>query len=199
MTDQTPQEQYGSPSNFLPEGYWEFVEEWLPNYTHRDDVLGNDILTRYIDDELCEEDNADDLKEMRETYPTMEHAKFASDYDDLRLYTEALEAHKEASRNIAANTAAIIYHQEAIGWKYFLNDMDKIIDLATQYEKQFGNHIDWETRTDRRKGIITSERPVIEAESWDEHIIWFCKDKFKYPEEVETEKANNEVRIDWND
>ena len=37
--------------------YWRFIEEYLPNYYSRDDVLRNDILFRYIDDDdICDED-----------------------------------------------------------------------------------------------------------------------------------------------
>lgn len=36
---------------------WRFIEEYLPNYSSRDDVLQDDILFRFIDgDEVSEED-----------------------------------------------------------------------------------------------------------------------------------------------
>lgn len=36
---------------------WHFVENYLPNYYSRDDVLIDDILYRYITgDEVCDED-----------------------------------------------------------------------------------------------------------------------------------------------
>lgn len=36
---------------------WQFIEEYLPNYSSRDDVLQDDILFRYIDDDdVCDED-----------------------------------------------------------------------------------------------------------------------------------------------
>lgn len=37
--------------------FWEFIAEWLPGYSSRDDVLESDILTRYVrDEEVWEED-----------------------------------------------------------------------------------------------------------------------------------------------
>ena len=36
---------------------WHFIEDYLPNYSSRDDILRNDILFRYIDgDYVSEED-----------------------------------------------------------------------------------------------------------------------------------------------
>ena len=36
---------------------WKFIEDYLPNYSSRDDVLCDDILYRYIDgDEVCQDD-----------------------------------------------------------------------------------------------------------------------------------------------
>ena len=36
---------------------WRFIEEYLPNYSSRDDVLQDDILFRFIDgDDVSEED-----------------------------------------------------------------------------------------------------------------------------------------------
>ena len=37
--------------------FWEFIAEWLPGYSSRNDVLESDILTRYVrDEEVWEED-----------------------------------------------------------------------------------------------------------------------------------------------
>lgn len=37
--------------------FWEFIEEYLPNYDRRDDVLYDDILLRFVtDDEVSEDD-----------------------------------------------------------------------------------------------------------------------------------------------
>jgi hypothetical protein len=39
--------------------FWRFIESYLPNYSSRDDVLWDDILTRFLeDDDVCEEDMA---------------------------------------------------------------------------------------------------------------------------------------------
>ncbi|MBO4587549.1 MAG: 6-phospho-beta-glucosidase [Bacteroidales bacterium] len=36
---------------------WEFVEEYLPNYSSRDDVFQEDILFRYLDEDyVCDDD-----------------------------------------------------------------------------------------------------------------------------------------------
>lgn len=36
---------------------WRFIEDYLPNYSSRDDILRNDILFRYLDDDdVCDED-----------------------------------------------------------------------------------------------------------------------------------------------
>ena len=36
---------------------WYFIEDFLPNYSSRDDVLQNDIIFRYIhDDDICDGD-----------------------------------------------------------------------------------------------------------------------------------------------
>ena len=44
---------------------WQFIEEYLPNYYSRDDVLRNDILFRFIDgDDVCD----DDLKWIQEEF-----------------------------------------------------------------------------------------------------------------------------------
>ena len=38
-------------------GLWRFIEDYLPDYYHRDDVLQDDILCRFInDEEVCDID-----------------------------------------------------------------------------------------------------------------------------------------------
>ena len=36
---------------------WRFIETYLPNYSSRDDVLTNDILYRYLDNDTVHEDD----------------------------------------------------------------------------------------------------------------------------------------------
>lgn len=45
------------PTNRYANGFWRFIEEFLPNYYSRDDVLLDDILYRYVNgDDVCNED-----------------------------------------------------------------------------------------------------------------------------------------------
>lgn len=39
----------------LHNGFWRFIEKYLPNYCSRDDILLDDILTRFIEDDDVEE------------------------------------------------------------------------------------------------------------------------------------------------
>lgn len=39
------------PNNSYHDGFWHFIEDNLPNYNTRDDVLCDDILLRYIEDD----------------------------------------------------------------------------------------------------------------------------------------------------
>ena len=49
---------------------WHFIEDYLPNYSSRDDVLRDDILLRYYeDDDVCEED----IKWIQEEYQSDKH------------------------------------------------------------------------------------------------------------------------------
>lgn len=37
---------------------WRFIEENLPNYDHRDDILRDDILLRFVEgDDICDSDH----------------------------------------------------------------------------------------------------------------------------------------------
>jgi hypothetical protein len=47
----TPLKRKSSSGNHL----WQFIEEYLPDYYHRDDVLHLDIYSRYIDNEEVDE------------------------------------------------------------------------------------------------------------------------------------------------
>ena len=43
--------------NSYHDGFWQFVMDYLPNYSTRDDVLRDDILLRYLEgDEVAEDD-----------------------------------------------------------------------------------------------------------------------------------------------
>ena len=43
--------------NSYTDGFWRFIEEHLPNYYSRDEVLRSDILLRFVnDEEVCEND-----------------------------------------------------------------------------------------------------------------------------------------------
>lgn len=44
-------------TNSYADGFWRFIENNLPNYYSRDDVLRDDILSRYVGgDDVCDED-----------------------------------------------------------------------------------------------------------------------------------------------
>lgn len=58
---------------------WGFIEEYLPNYYKRDDVLRSDILFRYINDEYVDDS---DLQWIREEF---ESDKEAIKKESLRL------------------------------------------------------------------------------------------------------------------
>lgn len=49
---------------------WRFIEDYLPNYSSRNDVLRDDILLRYIEgDEVCN----DDLRWIQEEFNNEKH------------------------------------------------------------------------------------------------------------------------------
>lgn len=62
------------------EKLWEFIEDNLPDYYHRDDILRYDILSRFVDDEDME---ADDVMMVRE--------EFNSDKDKAREELDDME------------------------------------------------------------------------------------------------------------
>ena len=66
---------------------WSFIEEFLPDYHRRDDVLYNDIVTRYVDGEDLDES---DLEMMKETFPNVKDAEKWLDDDIRRLFLEAV-------------------------------------------------------------------------------------------------------------
>lgn len=68
---------------------WTFIEDNLPNYHQRDDVLYNDIVSRYVNGEELSED---DLAQMKSDFPSVESAEKWLDADIRRLFLEAVEA-----------------------------------------------------------------------------------------------------------
>lgn len=43
-------------------GLWSFIEAYLPNYSHRDDVLWTDILLRFLTDEDVGKDDLERIE-----------------------------------------------------------------------------------------------------------------------------------------
>ena len=93
MHNKTPQTH---PADSPSLARWRFIEEHLPNYYGRDDVLEDDILLRYLEgDDVAEEDIAriaadfgGDREAVRQYHTQLE----------ARLYREAAEA-RRASEN----------------------------------------------------------------------------------------------------
>lgn len=77
----------------LPNDYWMFVGEHLPNFYRRDDVLLSDILTRYINGEEISDDDLRSLPEDKAEAGRM------SEELDLALYNEAVEAYNEKMKS----------------------------------------------------------------------------------------------------
>ncbi len=82
--------------DFTSGNLWHFIEEYLPDYYHRDDVLHLDIYTRYIDNEEVDEsdlqwiyqDFGSDKKKVEEEIDRMEK-QFA--YEALMNWLESHE------------------------------------------------------------------------------------------------------------
>lgn len=72
---------------------WDFIADNLPNYHQRDDVLYNDIVSRYVNGEDLDEK---DLAMMKETFKSYTEAEKWLDNDIDRLFLEAFE---EAYKN----------------------------------------------------------------------------------------------------
>lgn len=76
---------------------WTFIEENLPDYHRRDDVLYNDIVTRFVNGEDLEEA---DRYEMEATFSTRKEAEEWLDKDIKRLFIEAFANAYEGGRVI---------------------------------------------------------------------------------------------------
>lgn len=74
---------------------WNFIEENLPNYHQRDDILYNDIVSRYVNGE--ELDNAD-VEMMQRDFRSVEEAEKWLDKDSKRLFLEAVEAAYDSNK-----------------------------------------------------------------------------------------------------
>ncbi len=68
---------------------WSFIEDNLPNYHQRDDVLYNDIVSRYVNGEELDEG---DLACVRADFPSVESAEKWLNADIRRLFLEAVES-----------------------------------------------------------------------------------------------------------
>lgn len=74
---------------------WSFIEENLPNYERRSDVLYNDIVCRYVNGE---ELDSDDAEMMQRDFSSVEEAEKWLDKDCKRLFLEAVEAAFDGGR-----------------------------------------------------------------------------------------------------
>ena len=68
---------------------WRFIEENLPNYHGRDDVLHNDIVSRYVNGEDMDDEDA---ATMAFEFESVDEAERWLDEDVKRLFLEAVEA-----------------------------------------------------------------------------------------------------------
>ena len=74
---------------------WLFIEENLPNYESRNDILYNDIVSRYVNGE---EIDSHDAEMMKNDFSSFEEAAKWLDKDTKRLFLEAVEAVYEEGR-----------------------------------------------------------------------------------------------------
>lgn len=74
---------------------WLFIEENLPNYESRNDILYNDIVSRYVNGE---EIDSHDAEMMKNDFSSFEEAAKWLDKDIKRLFLEAVEAVYEEGR-----------------------------------------------------------------------------------------------------
>lgn len=71
--------------------FMDFIGDTLPDYSTRSDVGESDLLWRYLENELDEEENRDDLARLRSEFPTKEDARKRLIEIDAELAREAIE------------------------------------------------------------------------------------------------------------
>jgi hypothetical protein len=76
--------------NQLPEGYWDFIVQNYPDYDHADEILWNDLLSRYCHNELSDKKDIKFIKEHFE-FKNKKQAKQALEKDEMRLYNIAVD------------------------------------------------------------------------------------------------------------
>lgn len=74
---------------------WTFIEENLPDYHRRDDVLYNDIVSRYVNGEELDDG---DLAMVRGDFASVKEAEEWLDDDIKRLFLEAFKHAYEDGR-----------------------------------------------------------------------------------------------------
>ena len=75
----------------LPSHYWDFIEDFLPDYFHRDEVLLSDIYTRYLDSEDV------DPQDIKNIFANRSDEDIKQTYleNEWKLFLEAFEAFAE--------------------------------------------------------------------------------------------------------
>jgi hypothetical protein len=89
--------------HLLPDDWWETVEKWFPKYSSSDDILHNDIMTRYVDGELDDGEHDDDMERMLEEYGTPDQAAKHLIQNNIELYLDAIHAELECLRKVVAD------------------------------------------------------------------------------------------------
>ena len=75
--------------NLMGFDMWGFIERFLPNYSHRFDVLYYDLVSRYVDGEELDDD---DLKLMELDFRDIDEAQKWLHKKDKKFFLEAVEA-----------------------------------------------------------------------------------------------------------
>ncbi len=70
---------------------WDFIERYYPNYYRADEILENDLLLKYIDGEL---DDEEDKERFKRLYKTKKSAKFAFKKSSEYIMEKANEAYQ---------------------------------------------------------------------------------------------------------